>query len=62
MISLYTRYRGDWSIIALLTVIVSSLSVATSFTLLIVYKFIKLEEVKQQHGQLQSARYYFLQS
>ena len=45
MISLYTGYGGDWLIIALLTVIVSGLSVASSSTLLILYKFLKLVEV-----------------
>jgi hypothetical protein len=62
MISLYTGHGGDWSIMALLTVIASSLSVASSFILLIVYKFIKLEEVKRQHDQLRSARHHFLHS
>lgn len=62
MISLYTGHGGDWSIMALLTVIASGLSVASSSILLIIYKFIKLEKVKQQHDQLQSARDHYRHS
>ncbi|KAJ5883440.1 uncharacterized protein N7473_010326 [Penicillium subrubescens] len=62
MVSLYTGHGGDWSIMALLTVIVSSLSVASSFFLLIVYKLVKLEEVKREHDEIHSARHHFLHS
>lgn len=56
IISLYTGHGGDWSIMALLTVIASGLSVASSSTLLVIYQFVKLKKVKKQHEQLQSAR------
>jgi hypothetical protein len=62
MVSLYTGHGGDWSIMALLTVIVSSLSVASSIFLLIVYKLVKLEEVKREHDEIHSARHHFLHS
>lgn len=62
MISIYTGHGGDWSIMALLTVIASSISAASSFFLLIVYKVVKLGEVKRQHDQIQSARHRFLHS
>lgn len=62
MISLYTGHGGDWSIMALLTVIASGLSVAFSSILLTIYKFVKLKKVKKQHDQLQSARDHFRHS
>ncbi|KAJ5821841.1 uncharacterized protein N7525_011125 [Penicillium rubens] len=46
IISLYTAYDSDWSIIVLLTVITSGLSVAYSLILLYIYKFGKLERLK----------------
>ncbi|KAJ5600707.1 hypothetical protein N7450_001774 [Penicillium hetheringtonii] len=46
---LYTAHGGDWSIMALLTVIASGLSVASASGLLIMYKFGKLERLKQEH-------------
>ncbi|OQE16746.1 hypothetical protein PENSTE_c023G09054 [Penicillium steckii] len=49
IISLYTAHDGDWSIMALLTVIASGLSVATASGLLIIYKFGKLKRLKQEH-------------
>lgn len=49
IISLYTAHDGDWSIMALLTVIASGLSVASASGLLIIYKFGKLERLKQEH-------------
>jgi hypothetical protein len=55
IISLYTAHGGDWSIMALLTVIASGLSVATSLGLLIIYKFGKLERLKQEHTRSVSA-------
>ncbi|KAJ6114200.1 hypothetical protein N7512_007645 [Penicillium capsulatum] len=51
IINLYTAHNGDWSIMALLTVIASGLSVASSLSLVIVYKFGKLERLKQEHNQ-----------
>ena len=49
IISLYTAYDGDWSIMALLTIIASGLSVTSAFGLLIIYKFGKLERLKQEY-------------
>lgn len=46
IISLYTTYNSDWSIIVLLTVITFSLSVTYSLILLFIYKFSKLERLK----------------
>ena len=50
IISLYTAHDGDWSIMVLLTVITSGLSVACSLILLYIYKFGKLERLKQEHN------------
>ncbi|KAJ5084787.1 hypothetical protein NUU61_009366 [Penicillium alfredii] len=55
-INIYTAHHGDWSIMALLTVIASGLSVASSSGLVIIYKFRKLEKVKQEHWQATSVR------
>ncbi|KAJ6102303.1 hypothetical protein N7486_004730 [Penicillium sp. IBT 16267x] len=52
LVSLYTGHHRDWSIMALLTVIVSGLSIASSLGLFIVYKFRKLELLKQEHNHL----------
>ncbi|KAJ5285794.1 hypothetical protein N7524_001100 [Penicillium chrysogenum] len=46
IISLYTTYNSDWSIIVLLTMITSSLSITYSLILLYIYKFSKLERLK----------------
>jgi hypothetical protein len=62
MISLYTGYRGNWLIMALLAVIVSGVSVASSSALLIIYKFVRLEKVKQEYNQIISAYYRFVYS
>ncbi|CAI7615478.1 unnamed protein product [Penicillium pancosmium] len=52
IVNLYTAHGGDWSIMALLTVIASGLSVASSLALLIIYKFGKLERLKQEHARI----------
>ncbi|KAJ6109864.1 hypothetical protein N7486_002099 [Penicillium sp. IBT 16267x] len=52
LVSLYTGHGGDWSIMALLTVITSGLSMASSLGLFIIYRFRKLERLKQEHNQL----------
>ncbi|OQD97744.1 hypothetical protein PENSOL_c011G00951 [Penicillium solitum] len=52
IISLYTARDGDWSIMALLTVITSGLSVACSLILLYIYKFGKLRKLKREHNQM----------
>ncbi|KAJ6070723.1 hypothetical protein N7467_012042 [Penicillium canescens] len=49
IINIYTAHHGEWSIMALLTVIASGVSVASSLSLLIVYKFGKLEKLKEEH-------------
>ncbi|KAJ5461028.1 uncharacterized protein N7458_002580 [Penicillium daleae] len=59
---LYTGHGGHWSIMALLTVIASGLSVGSSCVLLIMYKFVNLEKVKQEHNQMMSAHHRFLHS
>ncbi|KAJ5741591.1 hypothetical protein N7533_011000 [Penicillium manginii] len=52
IISLYTAHGGNWSIMALLTVIASGLSVASCLALLIIYKFGKLEKLRQEHARI----------
>ncbi|KAJ5971422.1 uncharacterized protein N7479_001340 [Penicillium vulpinum] len=52
IVSLYTAYDGDWSIMVLLTVITSDLSVACSLILLYIYKFGKLQRLKREHNQM----------
>jgi hypothetical protein len=47
---------------ALLAVIVSGVSVASSSALLIIYKFVRLEKVKQEYNQIISAYYRFVYS
>ncbi|KAJ5302307.1 hypothetical protein N7508_007170 [Penicillium antarcticum] len=52
IINLYTAHGGDWSIMALLTVITSGLSVASSLSLLFLFKFVKLGRLKREHNQM----------
>jgi hypothetical protein len=49
IINIYTAQNGEWSIMALLTVIASGLSVASSLGLFIIYKFGRLEKLKEEH-------------
>ncbi|KAJ5120838.1 uncharacterized protein N7515_010226 [Penicillium bovifimosum] len=52
IVSLYTAHNGDWSIMVLLTVITSGLSVACSLILLYIYKFGKVQRLKQEHKRM----------
>ena len=49
IVSIYTGHDGDWSIMALITVIALGLSAACSLSLVMIYKFGKLEKLKQEH-------------
>ncbi|KAE8334762.1 hypothetical protein BDV26DRAFT_287303 [Aspergillus bertholletiae] len=49
LVNIYTAREGEWSIMALLTTIVTGLSASGSLTLLIIYRFGKLVKVKQEH-------------
>ncbi|KAJ5927148.1 hypothetical protein N7516_008921 [Penicillium verrucosum] len=49
IINIYTAKNGDWSIMALLTFIASSLSMASSVILIYIYKFRKLKMVIEEH-------------
>jgi hypothetical protein len=54
IINIYTAKNGDWSIMAVLTSIDSSLSVA-SVILIYIYKFRKLKMVIEEHlGEIES--------
>ncbi|PWY96005.1 hypothetical protein BO94DRAFT_552807 [Aspergillus sclerotioniger CBS 115572] len=58
LINIYTAQGGDWSIIAIMTVIATGLSMVVSMTLTIFYKFCKLESVKREHEMEISARFH----
>ncbi|KAJ5959159.1 uncharacterized protein N7479_006309, partial [Penicillium vulpinum] len=49
IVNIYTAKDGDWSIIALLTFVALSLSVASSAFLIYIYKFRKLKIVIEEH-------------
>ncbi|KAL4889247.1 hypothetical protein BDV59DRAFT_210439 [Aspergillus ambiguus] len=49
LISIYTAKSGDWSIMALLTVITTGLSCVISLSLTIYFKFWKLKLVQEEH-------------
>ncbi|KAL4935806.1 hypothetical protein BDV06DRAFT_217144 [Aspergillus oleicola] len=49
IVNIYTAKNGDWSIMALLTTIMTGLVLAILVALIIVYKFGKLQKVRQEH-------------
>ena len=49
IVNIYTAKSGDWSIMALLTTIMTGLVLVISVALTIVYKFGKLQKVRQEH-------------
>ncbi|KAL4745865.1 uncharacterized protein BDW70DRAFT_166201 [Aspergillus foveolatus] len=49
IINIYTAKSGDWSIMALLTTIMTGLALSISVTLTVVYKFGKLQRLRQEH-------------
>ncbi|KAH8430088.1 uncharacterized protein LDX57_007758 [Aspergillus melleus] len=49
LINIYTARDGDWSIMALITTIITGVTLVTSFSLAMVFKFIKLKEVQEAH-------------
>lgn len=51
LINIYTARDGDWSIMALLTVVATGLSAVISLVLTSFYKFWKLKLVKQEHDR-----------
>ncbi|OGM39147.1 hypothetical protein ABOM_012222 [Aspergillus bombycis] len=55
IINIYTAKNGKWSIMSLLTVIITALSAAVSLALTVFYKFWKMERIKRQHDLEQEA-------
>ncbi|KAB8067368.1 hypothetical protein BDV29DRAFT_186275 [Aspergillus leporis] len=55
IINIYTAKSGNWSIMSLLTVIVTALSTTASLALVLFYKFWKMEKVKEEHELEQKA-------
>ena len=49
LINIYTARDGDWSIMALITTIITGVTLVISFSLAMVFKFIKLKEVQEAH-------------
>lgn len=49
LVNIYTAREGNWSIMALLTIIITSLSASGFLALVMIYKFGKLVKVKQEH-------------
>jgi hypothetical protein len=49
LVNIYTAREGEWSIMALLTTIVTGLSASGSLILLIIYRFGKLVKIKEEH-------------
>ena len=49
LINIYTARDGDWSIMALITTIMTGATLVAASSLAIVFKFIKLKEVQEAH-------------
>jgi hypothetical protein len=49
LINIYTARDGDWSIMALITTIITGVTLVAACSLTIVFKFIKLQEVQEDH-------------
>ena len=49
IINIYTARSGDWPIMAILTASITAAIALTSFVLIMVYQFGKLERIKQDH-------------
>ncbi|GLA55982.1 hypothetical protein AnigIFM63604_003471 [Aspergillus niger] len=49
LINIYTARDGDWSIMALITTIITGVTLVAAASLTIVFKFIKLKEVQEAH-------------
>jgi hypothetical protein len=49
LINIYTARDGDWSIMALITTIITGVTLVAASSLTIVFKFIKLKEVQEAH-------------
>ncbi|KAL4888209.1 hypothetical protein BDV59DRAFT_211419 [Aspergillus ambiguus] len=58
IVNVYTARDGDWSIMALLTIITTGLAVSVFMGLLVIYKFGKLVKVKQEHELERNACFY----
>ncbi|PYH40989.1 uncharacterized protein BP01DRAFT_377369 [Aspergillus saccharolyticus JOP 1030-1] len=54
-ISIYTAKNGDWSIMALLSIIITGLSAVIYLALTLVYKFWKLQKVIEEHKRVTRA-------
>ncbi|KAE8386944.1 hypothetical protein BDV23DRAFT_196094 [Aspergillus alliaceus] len=55
MVNIYTAKDGKWSIMSLLTVIVTALSSTASLALALFYKFWKMATIKREHDMEQEA-------
>lgn len=49
LINVYTTQDGDWSIMALITTIITRVMLVAASLLTVVFKFIKLKEVQEAH-------------
>jgi hypothetical protein len=49
LINIYTARDGDWSIMALITTIITGATLVAASSLTMVFKFIKLKEVQEAH-------------
>lgn len=49
LINIYTARDGDWSIMALITTIITGVTLVAASSLTVVFKFIKLKEVQEAH-------------
>ncbi|CAG8902296.1 unnamed protein product [Penicillium egyptiacum] len=49
IINIYTARNGDWPIMAVLTASITAVMALTSFVLIMVYQFGKLERIKEEH-------------
>jgi hypothetical protein len=52
LINVYTSKGRNWSVLAIATVVVTGSTMVIFSTLLVIYKFYLLEEVKKQHEML----------
>ncbi|KAE8396898.1 hypothetical protein BDV37DRAFT_277318 [Aspergillus pseudonomiae] len=55
IVNVYTAKGGKWSIMSLLTVIVTALSAITSLALALYYKFWRMEKIREEHEREQKA-------
>ncbi|KAL3449658.1 hypothetical protein BJX65DRAFT_316913 [Aspergillus insuetus] len=49
LVNIYTAKNGDWSIMAVLTTIITGLTFTVSVALTTLFKFVKLERLRREH-------------